>query len=346
MLADDLPPQTFDLRSFFQANDLDHASKLVEGKHVDVIMQAYGFLLARNFDGMFEHWHDDSEFQILGSALTPFTGICRGKSLIKTTVSRNFGQLADSVPKIEHVRAQGDWVAVQAVENGTLVPNKTPYRIRWLHLYRFREDRIVALRQIIDSTNITAGSGRVQLPGTARPYPLVSLGARGEAWGRASSVVNAAAQEGDYQFNLKALEQQNANKWFQWTSDLRTKNRKQLEAYLVPDARWEIRGDEDFIEHAIAFGKEQVLDELFASPFDLTSPSLQDLFMICQGNTILTCQRETGHCPASNRTFETFSVQTIVFADGKIVSIEKWYDGWPIVVAWLMASSREGTSPA
>jgi ketosteroid isomerase-like protein len=136
------------LHQAFLDGDDASAMKVNEGRNVLRLQETYRALARGDFQPAIALMADSIELELHVPPAVPITGCWRGVAEVTAAMQRNFGSLADQRAELLAVVAQGDTVVLFAEEHGTVRATGTPYHIRWVQFFTFRDDKIVGIRGI------------------------------------------------------------------------------------------------------------------------------------------------------------------------------------------------------
>lgn len=139
------------LQSCFHEGDPAADSKTLEKSCLDALVGNYRAIGASDFVGAIASLHGDVEMEIYGPPGTPFVGSWKGFKAVAKAMQTNFGLVELEEVEIESVAAQGDSVVLMAHETGRLRSTGKRYRLRWVQWFRFREGKIVHIRELFDT---------------------------------------------------------------------------------------------------------------------------------------------------------------------------------------------------
>ena len=140
-----------ELAPAFEADDAWAAEKTAEAENVARVRAAYQAVSRGDAEGLGALMSDDVELEIAGHPDLPIAGWWKGRDQVLEGAAGNYGQLEDQRPELLSVIAQGDMVAVIGRERGRLRATGREYDLPWMHLYTFRDGRIVRIYGFCDS---------------------------------------------------------------------------------------------------------------------------------------------------------------------------------------------------
>ena len=149
-----------ELRPAFEADDRQVASKAVEGENVSRIRAIYEAIRQGDSTSFSDALADDVEFELVGPADSPMTGHWRGRDEVLAGSAQNYARLQDQRPELVAVIAQGDQVVVIGREKGLIRATGREYEVPWMHLFTFREGKVVRIYGFSDSHPLIQASTR------------------------------------------------------------------------------------------------------------------------------------------------------------------------------------------
>ena len=142
------------LTAAFHDGDPHVAHKQVEGENVRALADQYRALGAGDVAAAAATFADDVVLEIIGPRGAPFVGRWEGRDRVVEALGVNFSQVADMMPEVHTVTAQGDTVVVVARERGRYLPTGRWYDVHWVQVFRFRDGRLAHVREIIDNASL------------------------------------------------------------------------------------------------------------------------------------------------------------------------------------------------
>jgi ketosteroid isomerase-like protein len=142
------------LTTAFREGDPGAAAKRTEVENVRLVREVYRAIGRQDFQAALDSLADDIELEILGPPELPFAGCWRGRAEVATALAKNFANLEDQRPEVQHLVAQGDTVVIFARERGRFIATGSPYDLHWVQLFQLRDGKIVRFREICDHTTL------------------------------------------------------------------------------------------------------------------------------------------------------------------------------------------------
>jgi ketosteroid isomerase-like protein len=136
------------LHDAFQEGDEAADGKVTEAGNVRRLQEQYRAIARGDFAPVIASMAQDIELELHGPADLPINGSWRGLAEVTAALQRNFASLAEQQAEILSVVAQGDTVVLFAEERGKVRASDTPYHLRWVQLFTFRDDKIVRVRGV------------------------------------------------------------------------------------------------------------------------------------------------------------------------------------------------------
>jgi ketosteroid isomerase-like protein len=137
------------ISSGFQQNDPNVAAKTTEAARVRTIQVLQHALARGAFEDVLALTTEDFTFEIIGPPQTPFGGRWQGRDEVLAALQRNFSLVAEQLPFVQTVVAQGDCVVIIAREQGQVRATGLPYEVTWVQEYLFRNGKLSSIREII-----------------------------------------------------------------------------------------------------------------------------------------------------------------------------------------------------
>ncbi|HYP26439.1 MAG TPA: nuclear transport factor 2 family protein [Blastocatellia bacterium] len=159
-MIEHIDSQFFDnLHAAFRDGDANIAGKLEEAENVSRVEKIFSTIARHDFEALGEVLADDVVLDVIASADNPMAGQTRGLQQVTEATRKNFALLEDQKPIIESVVAQGDSVVVVARERGRIAATGRSYDIRWVQVYKFREGKLISIREWADSEAFREAAG-------------------------------------------------------------------------------------------------------------------------------------------------------------------------------------------
>ena len=142
----------------FEADDAEALSKRPESENVARVSEIYEAIQQGDQATLGNALADDVELELVGAATSPTTGHWRGRDEVLAGAARNYAQLEDQRPELVTVLAQGDQVSVIGRERGRLRATGREYEVPWMHLFTFRDGKVVRIYGFSDTHSIIQAS--------------------------------------------------------------------------------------------------------------------------------------------------------------------------------------------
>jgi ketosteroid isomerase-like protein len=139
------------VRPAFEADDAQATEKQRESRNVAQIATLYQAIERSDLAAFSNALAEDVELELVGPPDSPLTGHWRGKEEVLAGSARNYARLEDQRPELIAVVAQGDQVSVIGREQGRIRATGREYVIPWMHLFTFRDGRIVRIYGFSDT---------------------------------------------------------------------------------------------------------------------------------------------------------------------------------------------------
>jgi ketosteroid isomerase-like protein len=142
----------------FERGDPRAADKTAEAANVRLVEALYRMIATSDFDALAAAFAEDVELEILGPGGAPMVGTRRGPADVIDAIRSNFALLQDQYPEVDTVVAQGDTVVVTGRETGRYRATGQPYELQWMHAFTLQDGRLRRIRELFDSTSLTAAA--------------------------------------------------------------------------------------------------------------------------------------------------------------------------------------------
>ena len=142
-------PVTTVLRGLFEAGDPAAAAKRCEQENLQILTRLMDCVVRGDNSPLEAVLTPDAEIAIHAPAEFPWIRQARGPAEIGAMIGHNFAALADQVPEIHSVVAQGDSIVLTGREGGRIRDTGQPYDVYFAQQYRFREGKITEIRQVV-----------------------------------------------------------------------------------------------------------------------------------------------------------------------------------------------------
>jgi ketosteroid isomerase-like protein len=138
------------LDTVFLSQDPNAADKHKELENVRRVEQMLATIASGNLNLMRDYFDDEMEMEIQSSPESGMSGHHQGVTSVMDALERNFSMLEDQKPIIEQVEADGDEVVVTAKESGRFKGSGQEYAVRLKHHFKFKDGKVVQMREIVD----------------------------------------------------------------------------------------------------------------------------------------------------------------------------------------------------
>lgn len=142
----------------FEADDAEVSSKRPESENVARVSEMYQAIQHGDQATLGNALADDVELELVGAAESPISGHWRGRDEVLAGAARNYAQLEDQRPELVAVVAQGDQVSVIGREKGRLRATGREYEVPWMHLFTFRDGKVVRIYGFSDTFSMIQAS--------------------------------------------------------------------------------------------------------------------------------------------------------------------------------------------
>jgi uncharacterized protein len=139
----------------FQTDDAYSAEKDAERSNVANVRAMYQAVSRGDYEGFRSFLAEEVELEFAGPPGMPLAGRWKGRDQVMEGAAHNYAQLEDQRPELRSIVAQGDMVAVVAREQGRIRATGKEYDIPWMHLYTFREGKVIRVYGFCDSQALT-----------------------------------------------------------------------------------------------------------------------------------------------------------------------------------------------
>ncbi|HEX8174974.1 MAG TPA: nuclear transport factor 2 family protein [Pyrinomonadaceae bacterium] len=139
------------VQAAFREGDDNVANKLEEAANVRRVEEVFRLIARKDFKALDDILADDVTLEIVGSPSTPMAGLTQGRQQVIETLENNFAQVEEQQPEIQSVVAQGNTVVVIGRDKGRFRPTGRTYDLHWMHQYTFEGDKIIRMRELVDS---------------------------------------------------------------------------------------------------------------------------------------------------------------------------------------------------
>lgn len=146
------------LQSCFHEGDPGAEARTLEKSCLEALVGNYRAIGSGDFVGAVASLHGDVEMEIYGPPGTPFVGRWKGLKAVAKAMQANFAQVELQDVEIESVAAQGDSLVLLAHEVGRFRATGKQYDLRWVQWFRFREGKIVHIRELFDTAAVRAAA--------------------------------------------------------------------------------------------------------------------------------------------------------------------------------------------
>ncbi len=133
----------------FRKRDPFAGTKTDEQRNIETVQRLLTALSGGDLEGFAQEIDPEMELDIHCPDFFPWIRHAKGTEEVLAAVRQNFGVLAEQVPVVTSVVAQGDTVDIHAEETGLIHTTGTRYRISGLLQYKLRDGKVVHVREII-----------------------------------------------------------------------------------------------------------------------------------------------------------------------------------------------------
>jgi len=139
-------------RSFgaaFMAGDPASAAKEPERANVDHLARLVHAISSGRFDEFRALLADDVEYELLGPPGSPWPFRVRGADAVTAAIEENFASVAEQMPEVLAMSAQGDTVMLMARERGRWRATGAPYEHLLAQQFTFRDGQLSVFRSVV-----------------------------------------------------------------------------------------------------------------------------------------------------------------------------------------------------
>jgi len=140
-----------ELRPAFAEGDSQAAAKDLESENVLRIQEMYQAIQSADYAAFSNALADDVELELIGPPGSPMAGHWHGRDDVMAGAARNYGRLEDQRPELVALVAQGNQVSVIGREKGRIRATGREYEVPWVHLFTFRDGKVVRIYGFSDS---------------------------------------------------------------------------------------------------------------------------------------------------------------------------------------------------
>ena len=133
----------------FMAGDPTSAAKEPERQNVDQLARLVHAISAGRFDEFRALLADDVEYELLGPPGSGWPYRVNGADAVAAAVEANFATVADQMPEMLAMTAQGDTVMLMARERGRWRETGAPYQHLLAQQYTFRDGLLSVFRSVV-----------------------------------------------------------------------------------------------------------------------------------------------------------------------------------------------------
>jgi len=125
-------------------------------RNIQTVKQLYADVVAKNLEGVFNSLTDDIEWKPPYTAEIPHTKLYTGKSGVKDWVIAMATDVTYSQVTPHAIYADTDVVIVNGVFEGTANATGKPFKSDWVHIWKFRDDKISSYQAFWNTHNVVS----------------------------------------------------------------------------------------------------------------------------------------------------------------------------------------------